>query len=201
MVLLSDLLTIHLLLLALSSSWAAAARLHLQKACASCREHAESNRGPRDQAGEVSTTVLALGEPCGVYTLSCAKGLRCMPSPDEDSPLQALLQGRGICTKASRTIHVEKPHPTGAQPSHSSELERAPCRKLLNAVLQRLELTIFSSNSDIYIPNCDTRGFYRRKQCRSSKGMQRGHCWCVDEYGVPMPSRTGEDGALQCDGE
>lgn len=38
-------------------------------------------------------------------------------------------------------------------------------------------------------------------QCRSSKGMQRGHCWCVDELGVPLPSRAGDDGTLPCDGE
>ncbi|KAL4655574.1 insulin-like growth factor-binding protein 5-like [Arapaima gigas] len=198
MVLLSDLLTIHLWLLAVSSSWVIAARVHLQKACTSCREPAESSRGPRDRSVDVSTTVLALGEPCGVYTLSCAKGLRCMPTPEEESPLQALLQGKGICTKGSRTIHTEKPHPTGM----ACWSERtAPCRRLLNILLQRLELTVFPSNSDIYIPNCDTQGFYRRKQCRSSKGMQRGNCWCVDEYGSPLPSRTGEDGTLQCDGE
>ncbi|KAJ4933850.1 hypothetical protein JOQ06_006659 [Pogonophryne albipinna] len=40
----------------------------------------------------------------------------------------------------------------------------APCRKLLNLVLRGLELTIFQSDRDIYIPNCDTRGFYRKKQ-------------------------------------
>lgn len=197
---------------------------------------------------------------------------------------------------------------------------QAPCRKLLNSVLRGLELTIFQSDRDIYIPNCDTRGFYRKKQvrcyshetcnfidclllwcdvkmclcctdlvyfwecesctplqlsravhpeiclrpqglritdtslseplscelresvlryddisfslfsslttfptlplnlrppslskspslsfnltqCRSSKGMQRGHCWCVDELGTPVPSRASEDGTLPCDGE
>lgn len=41
---------------------------------------------------------------------------------------------------------------------------QAPCRKLLNTVLRGLELTIFQSDRDIYIPNCDTRGFYRKKQ-------------------------------------
>lgn len=41
---------------------------------------------------------------------------------------------------------------------------QAPCRKLLNSVLRGLELTIFQSDRDIYIPNCDTRGFYRKKQ-------------------------------------
>lgn len=41
---------------------------------------------------------------------------------------------------------------------------QAPCRKLLNSVLRGLELTIIQSDRDIYIPNCDTRGFYRKKQ-------------------------------------
>lgn len=41
---------------------------------------------------------------------------------------------------------------------------QTPCRKLLNNVLRGLELTFFPSDRDIYIPNCDTRGFYRKKQ-------------------------------------
>lgn len=57
-------------------------------------------------------------------------------------------------------------------PSFSTVLSfppQAPCRKLLNAVLRGLELTIFQSDRDIYIPNCDTRGFYRKKQvCNQS---------------------------------
>lgn len=33
--------------------------------------------------------------------------------------------------------------------------------------------------------------------------MQRGHCWCVDELGLTLPSHAGgnEGGALPCDGE
>ncbi|KAJ8390177.1 hypothetical protein AAFF_G00109160 [Aldrovandia affinis] len=159
-------------------------------------------RGLRDQVtAEASTSYLALGEPCGVYTLSCARGLRCVPPHREHSPLQALLQGRGICAKYVKSNPAERPHPSGPHPSHSGELEKAPCRKLLNTVLRRLELTVFQSNRDIYIPNCDTHGFYRKKQCHSSKGMQRGLCWCVDEHGTPLPSRTPEDSVLPCDGE
>lgn len=38
------------------------------------------------------------GESCGVYTPSCALGLRCVPRPGERTPLQALLRGKGICS-------------------------------------------------------------------------------------------------------
>lgn len=44
---------------------------------------------------------------------------------------------------------------------------QAPCRKLLNSALRGLELTIIQSDRDIYIPNCNTRGFYRKKQVGS----------------------------------
>uniref|UniRef100_A0A8D3DQP9 Insulin-like growth factor binding protein 6b n=1 Tax=Scophthalmus maximus TaxID=52904 RepID=A0A8D3DQP9_SCOMX len=148
-------------------------RLGPFKVCPSCRDPLGAGRPPRDHNVAGSTSVLAQGEPCGVYTLSCAKGLRCVPPPREHSPLQALLQGRGICAKHSRTGPTERPPPTGPHPSHGGDIEKAPCRKLLNSVLRGLELTIFQSDRDIYIPNCDTRGFYRKKQCRSSKGMQR----------------------------
>ncbi|KAB5546601.1 hypothetical protein PHYPO_G00073940 [Pangasianodon hypophthalmus] len=197
MPLLLNLMAVVLLLIAHCGSWTLASRLGPHKICPSCKD----SRASRDPVGAANTAVLALGEPCGVYTLSCAKGLRCMPPPRDHSPLQALLQGRGVCTKQIRTSPTEKPHPTGPHPSHSGEIEKAPCRKLLNAVLRGLELTVFQSDRDIYIPNCDTRGYYRKKQCRSSKGMQRGHCWCVDELGVTLPSQAGDDGTLPCDGE
>ncbi|XP_069662136.1 insulin-like growth factor-binding protein 6 isoform X1 [Haliaeetus albicilla] len=37
------------------------------------------------------------GEPCGVYTPGCARGLRCIPRPGERAPLRALLRGTGLC--------------------------------------------------------------------------------------------------------
>lgn len=52
-------------------------------------------------------------------------------------------------------------------PSVLSFPPQAPCRKLLNAVLRGLELTVFPSDRDIYIPNCDTRGYYRKKQVQT----------------------------------
>ncbi|TRY96111.1 hypothetical protein DNTS_015580 [Danionella cerebrum] len=246
MSLLSNLTPVVLLLIVHCGSWSLAIRLGPHKNCLSCKDghFPGTGRASRDPAGAPSTTVLASGEPCGVYTLSCARGLRCMPPPRDHSPLQALLQGRGFCAKHGRMSPTERPRPTGISvmillrmhvlmgvfmsvpcvqksslkqdfndcifdiftgphpSSHSGDLEKqAPCRRLLNSVLRGLELTIFQSDRDIYIPNCDVRGFYRKKQCLSSKGMQRGHCWCVDELGTALASRAGEDGILPCDGE
>ncbi|XP_028849846.1 insulin-like growth factor-binding protein 3 [Denticeps clupeoides] len=202
MPLLSNLMAVVLLLITQCGTRTTAGRLGPHKLCSSCKESPGAGRASRDHAGTVSSTaVLAQGEPCGVYTLSCAKGLRCMPPAGEHSPLQALLQGRGFCVKNGRFNPTEKPHPPGPHPPHSGETDKAPCRKLLNSMLRGLELTIFQSNRDIYIPNCDTRGYYRKKQCRSSMGMQRGHCWCVDELGNALPARAREDGTLPCDGE
>lgn len=30
-------------------------------------------------------------------------------------------------------------------------------------------------------------------QCRPSKGHKRGHCWCVDKYGQPLPRYEGKE--------
>ncbi|XP_061627531.1 insulin-like growth factor-binding protein 6b [Phyllopteryx taeniolatus] len=201
MPLLCHLTSVVLLLIVQCGSWTGANRLGPFKVCPSCRDPPGAGRTPREHNVAGGTSALARGETCGVYTLSCAKGLRCVPPPREHSPLQALLQGRGVCVKHSRTSPTERPHPTGPHPSHSGDIEKAPCRKLLNSVLRGLQLTIIQSDRDIYVPNCDTRGFYRKKQCRSSKGTRRGHCWCVDELGTPVPSRSGEDGVLPCDGQ
>ncbi|KAL7989907.1 hypothetical protein Chor_012573 [Crotalus horridus] len=63
------------------------------------------------------------------------------------------------------------------------EFDMGPCRIHLAAILQELKAPLYMNGEDIFIPNCDTKGFYRRKQCRTSKGQKRGRCWCVDKRG------------------
>lgn len=118
MPLLSNLTAVVLLLIAHCGSWAGGSRWGPFKVCPSCKDPLGAGRPPRDHDVASSTTVLAQGEPCGVYTLSCAKGLRCVPPPREHSPLQALLQGRGVCAKHIRTSPTERPHPTGKTQVH-----------------------------------------------------------------------------------
>lgn len=48
--------------------------------------------------------MLVLGETCGVYTLVCRRGLRCLPPEGDQSPLQALLQGKGTCRSIKESI-------------------------------------------------------------------------------------------------
>ncbi|XP_030634104.1 insulin-like growth factor-binding protein 6a [Chanos chanos] len=187
--------------LSLPGSLSQMSHLSPQKGCLTCNKSPgtdKKNYRTLPRSSEESTSVLALGEPCGVYTLNCAKGLRCIPPSGEPSPLQALLQGRGVCANPKAT-NVHTPPPTESLPLPPESSEKGPCRKQLTTLLKGLELTHFESNQDIYIPNCDKRGFFRRKQCWSSRGMQRGRCWCVDENGVKIPSRTGEDGNIICD--
>lgn len=43
------------------------------------------------------TCALEEGQPCGVYTGPCTRGLRCLPKDGEEKPLHALLHGRGVC--------------------------------------------------------------------------------------------------------
>lgn len=42
--------------------------------------------------------------------------------------------------------------------------EQAPCRKLLTTLILDLEAHLFDTQHDIYMPNCDKRGFFRKKQ-------------------------------------
>ncbi|XP_041748884.1 insulin-like growth factor-binding protein 3 [Coregonus clupeaformis] len=202
MLLYPDLLALLFLQLALSSSWTLAYQLPTLRGGNPSSKGSQVARAPtqRQQSGELSTTVLALGEPCGVYTLSCDRGLRCTPPLGYPKPLQALLQGRGVCSNTSGPSPSERPQPTATHPTPSEDLEKAPCRRLLNNVLKGLQPLVFKSDfADIYMPNCDKHGFFRKKQCRSSRGMHRGHCWCVDESGIPTPSHTSPEGTLICD--
>ncbi|XP_053159853.1 insulin-like growth factor-binding protein 6 [Hemicordylus capensis] len=147
----------------------------------------------------------AQGEACGVYTPGCAQGLRCVPRHGERAPLHALLRGKGVCLagagkkRGSRRNQTEAeaaagdgwqavreashPTPEPLPLKNQDPLQEAPCRMHLAAILQELRAPLYLHGGDIFIPNCDTRGFYRRKQCRASKGTKRGQCWCVDKRG------------------
>ncbi|XP_068777198.1 insulin-like growth factor-binding protein 6 [Struthio camelus] len=171
------------------------------------------------------------GEPCGVYTPGCARGLRCIPRAGERAPLRALLRGTGVCRAlaararpaaatdppagdnpkegrklAPATSEPRPPPPvapgTGERPARAEhgrqDLETAPCRMHLAAVTRELKASLYRSAEDIFIPNCDTRGFYRPKQCRASKGPKRGQCWCVDRTGHPLAGTEGQEGGTRC---
>ncbi|XP_066210253.1 insulin-like growth factor-binding protein 3 [Saccopteryx leptura] len=80
------------------------------------------------------------------------------------------------------------------------ETEYGPCRREMEETLSLLKFQNSLSPGGVHIPNCDKKGFYKRKQCRPSKGRKRGTCWCVDRYGQPLPGyNTSNKGDLQCD--
>ncbi|KAK0135041.1 Insulin-like growth factor-binding protein 6 [Merluccius polli] len=168
------------------------------KDCLTCKAPAGQGapRPQRHRSTDGGQAALAMREACGVYTLgSCGRGLRCVPPEDEARPLQALLDGRGVCSESNPTTRIHSVDPAPNEPP-----ENTPCRKLLNTVMRGLEGQLLQSLYDIYIPNCDKRGFFKKKQCRSSKGAgQRGSCWCVDENGTSVTSSTRPDGTLVCE--
>ncbi|XP_006634528.1 insulin-like growth factor-binding protein 3 [Lepisosteus oculatus] len=214
------------------------------------------------------TCALGEGQPCGVYTGRCGSGLTCQPQPGETKPLQALLEGRGVCTSAaSRKLGgtllphqspesarefeeernassvgyqgTENTHrvPDSKSPPHHTkvevikkeqskksqsykvesvsggistdmqnfsldskrETEYGPCRREMESILNSLKITNILNPRGFRIPNCDKKGFYKKKQCRPSKGRKRGYCWCVDKYGQPLPGYDGKErGEAHC---
>lgn len=196
------------------------------------------------------------GQRCGVYTERCGAGLRCHPQPGESRPLQALLEGRGLCANTSAegpqrappqpapsapgndsepeeeasTVTARSPAISGTHrapdskvhPGHTKidvirkgqakdsqrykvdyeaqstvtqnfsseskqDTEYGPCRREMEDTMNQLKFLNTLSPKGIHIPNCDRKGFYKKKQCRPSKGRRRGFCWCVDKYGQPLP--------------
>ncbi|XP_006902235.1 PREDICTED: insulin-like growth factor-binding protein 3 [Elephantulus edwardii] len=67
------------------------------------------------------------------------------------------------------------------------EIEYGPCRREMEDTLNHLKFLNVLSPRGVHIPNCDKKGFYKKKQCRPSKGRKRGFCWFVDKYGQPLP--------------
>uniref|UniRef100_A0A6J0V1X4 Insulin-like growth factor-binding protein 3 n=1 Tax=Pogona vitticeps TaxID=103695 RepID=A0A6J0V1X4_9SAUR len=225
------------------------------------------------------TCALQEGRPCGVYTERCGAGLSCRPRGDEKKPLQALLEGKGLCANvsggaavaggggssggASASSKFRELILRGAQrPGNSSdsdegqnfsstenqsgpsthqllshahhikidiirkehakntqrykydsqntdtlnfsseskqETEFGPCRREMEDMLNNLKILNVLSPRGLHIPNCDKKGFYKKKQCRPSRGQKRGYCWCVDKYGQPLPGYDGKGkGDVHC---
>ncbi|XP_051882060.1 insulin-like growth factor-binding protein 5b [Pristis pectinata] len=204
------------------------------------------------------TCALEEGESCGVYTELCAAGLKCLPKPEEEKPLHALLHGRGICSSAKghrgteptpergspESEEVVGPEAAGEgyitkpvkkhgrlsnqkvealkrdrekrlrvskiisssentahdrhQSGYKHESELGPCRRQMEVVLQSLNKAVYLSPDEVYIPNCDRKGLYKRKQCKPSKGKRRGLCWCVDKYGFKLPGSDYMHHDFQC---
>ncbi|CAF95568.1 unnamed protein product, partial [Tetraodon nigroviridis] len=206
------------------------------------------------------TCALGEGQACGVYTARCGSGLSCQQRPGESRPLQALLEGRGLCSgAAARTLSdvllqarrqdtnqvdegaansslsasldsggpaeprvhnqllqkdqnkktqsykveaVSRRTITDVQNfslENKRESEYGPCRREMESILSSLKISDVLNPRGFRIPNCDRKGFYKKKQCRPSKGRRRGYCWCVDKYGQPLPGLDGmERGETQC---
>ncbi|KAF3690454.1 Insulin-like growth factor-binding protein 3 [Channa argus] len=220
------------------------------------------------------TCALGEGDACGVYTARCGSGLTCQHQPGESRPLQALLEGRGVCSNAvskklnSMLMPSQKQDNAGNQLEDSSanvtqtmtvlggaatvkvghnrgsmdtrpslhnkliqkdqnkktqsqkvesvsgganmdmqnfsleskrETEYGPCRREIESVLNNFKISNVLSPVGFHLPNCDRKGFYKKKQCRSSKGKKRGYCWCVDKYGHPLPCFDGKErGETKC---
>lgn len=216
------------------------------------------------------TCALGEGQPCGVYTGRCGSGLTCRHQPGESRPLQALLEGRGVCSSPKKLNSVLMPpqkeenagnqvedsvnvtqtitvlpgvgtvkdgHSRGSMdtrpPLHNILIQRGenrktqsykveslsgantdvhnfsveskreneygPCRREMESILNSLKISNVLNPRGFRIPNCDRKGFYKKKQCRPSKGRRRGYCWCVDKYGQPLPGYDGRQwGEKQC---
>ncbi|KAJ8012138.1 hypothetical protein DPEC_G00065560 [Dallia pectoralis] len=74
-----------------------------------------------------------------------------------------------------------------------------PCRIEMESILNGLKISDSLNPRGFRIPNCDKMGFYKKKQCRPSKGRKRGFCWCTDMYGQHLPGFDGKKrGDAQC---
>ncbi|XP_052391044.1 insulin-like growth factor-binding protein 3 [Carassius gibelio] len=237
---------------------------------------------PRDCAEPVKepgcgccmTCPLTEGQACGVYTGRCGTGLSCQHRPGESKPLQALLEGRGVCadkkhsgnpshgqdnpeeegretvSNDTRTTGAgvaetvqdtttvsgdipggqrneikpidHMPHPKEViikknqnkksqifkgEPvsiavhtdihnfslESKGETEYGPCRRKMESVMKTFKISNVLNPGGFHIPNCDQKGFYKKKQCSPSKGRRRGYCWCVDKYGQSIPGFDGKE--------
>ncbi|XP_048219723.1 insulin-like growth factor-binding protein 6 [Perognathus longimembris pacificus] len=201
-------------------------RQAVQEGCpGGCLEEEAAKKPAMEGCAETGDCVRREGQLCGVYTPYCTPGLQCQPTKDEETPLRALLLGRGRCLPVRKPSgenpKESKPHrgatrsqglnrrdqqrnpeasstPSRPNPGGVQDTDMGPCRRHLDSVLQQLQTEIFRGTQPLYVPNCDHQGFYQKHQCRSSRGHRRGPCWCVDRMGQPLPGSPDGDGSFLC---
>ncbi|EPQ18074.1 Insulin-like growth factor-binding protein 3 [Myotis brandtii] len=97
---------------------------------------------------------------------------------------------RGIAKDSQRhRVHLDAQGPVTQNFSSESKPHReyGPCLREMKDMLILLRSVSTLSPRGVQLPNCDKKGFYKKKQCRPAKGRKRGLCWCVDKYGLPLP--------------
>ncbi|KAG7275154.1 hypothetical protein CRUP_015808 [Coryphaenoides rupestris] len=91
-------------------------------------------------------------------------------------------------TQSFRLEEAQGPHHRAAELLGGNQTRvGGPCRREMESVLSSFKMADILNPRGFRIPNCDKKGFYKKKQCRPSKGRKRGFCWCVDKYGHPLP--------------
>ncbi|NXX10628.1 IBP1 protein, partial [Podargus strigoides] len=117
------------------------------------------------------TCALGPGQPCGVYTARCRRGLRCHSPAGEPRPLSALMRGRGTCLPASEA---------GTQPADSVEPEDMPLESTEMTPDQQLNYQLmFPIGQDKSIPWNAITAYENMKAKRLSefkKWKEQGPC-------------------------
>ncbi|XP_078392627.1 insulin-like growth factor-binding protein 2 [Cetorhinus maximus] len=80
------------------------------------------------------------------------------------------------------------------------------CQMELDQVLERISSLRLPDERgplehlySLHIPNCDWRGLYNLKQCKTSLNGQRGECWCVNPHtGKAIPGSPKVRGDPDC---
>ncbi|XP_039612335.1 insulin-like growth factor-binding protein 5 [Polypterus senegalus] len=112
-----------------------------------------------------------------------------------DRKAEALRKDKRRKLEKSRAVGpVNYPHYS----NDKNEAEYGPCRRQMESILQDMKVTSRIVPQTLYLPNCDRKGFYKRKQCKPSRGRKRGICWCVDKYGLKLPGTDYNGGDIQC---
>ncbi|XP_017328150.1 insulin-like growth factor-binding protein 1b isoform X2 [Ictalurus punctatus] len=153
------------------------------------------------------TCALPEGALCGVYTAHCGTGLRCTPKEDDPQPLHSLTRGQALCTVDRSAQEESGEHgfslhqllgldKAGDPEAHESIrakvnairkklVELGPCHTELHSALDRImasQHALGEKFTTFYLPNCDTNGFYKTKQCETSLVGQAARCWCVSAW-------------------
>ncbi|XP_078493870.1 insulin-like growth factor-binding protein 5 [Ciona intestinalis] len=162
------------------------------------------------------TCAAGAGDRCGINKPRCGPGLKCLAVGSE-SNLIAILENRGVCQvdpahqetteKASRLRLIHTRHVKRRRRKKHRRFPRHPHRGLLSPLnhdgpcsrhYEEMMTSCITMAHKVWLPACDSRGYYAAKQCMSSNGLERGKCWCVDETGIALEDTPYTRDSITC---
>uniref|UniRef100_UPI00358F8EDC insulin-like growth factor-binding protein 5 n=1 Tax=Myxine glutinosa TaxID=7769 RepID=UPI00358F8EDC len=116
-------------------------------------------------------------------------------SEESESTIRWIGPSVGSGPRNPRFFVINEPHTTAES---RKAVEEPPCKQRMDRLMRQMKENPILNIRRLHLPNCDRRGYFKKRQCKPSKGRKRGLCWCVNKLGMRIPDSEHVGGKRKC---